>query len=85
MAFGMENQKAPSSEATFEKAFALLQEIVKKMESGTLPMEEALKCFEEGVKQTRFCQESLTAAELKVQQLLKITADGKIETKKFEE
>ncbi len=81
----MENQKNATPDPSFEKSFATLQELVKKMESGTLPMEEALKCFEEGVKQTRFCQESLTAAEQKVQQLLKITTDGKIETKKFEE
>ncbi len=81
----MENQKNATPELSFEKSFALVQERVKKMESGTLPMEDALKCFEEGVKQTRFCQESLTTAEQKVQQLLKITTDGKIETKKFEE
>lgn len=74
-----------SLDQTFEKSFTQLQELVKKMESGSLPMEEALKGFEEGVRLTRICQESLTAAEQKVQQLLKISTDGKIETKKFEE
>jgi len=81
----MEKQKDAALDQSFEKSFAQLQELVKKMESGTMPMEEALKSFEEGVKLTRFCQESLTSAEQKVQQLLKITADGKAETKKFEE
>lgn len=81
----MEKQKEAPSEQSFEKSFAQLQELVKKMESGTLPMEDALKAFEEGVRLTRFCQESLTSADQKVQQLLKITTDGKVETKKFEE
>lgn len=70
---------------TFEKAFSQLQEIVKKLESGELSLEESLKAFEEGVKFTRFCQDSLSSAEQKVEQLLKITAEGKTETKPFQE
>ncbi len=74
-----------SNDLTFEKAFVQLQELVKKLEGGTLPLEESLKAFEEGVRLTRHCQESLTSAELKVEQLLKIGADGKTQTKPFEE
>jgi exodeoxyribonuclease VII small subunit len=73
------------NELSFEKAFAQLQELVKKLEGGTLPLEESLKAFEEGVRLTRHCQESLSAAELKVEQLMKIGADGKTQTKPFEE
>lgn len=73
------------TELSFEKAFAQLQELVKKLEGGTLPLEESLKAFEEGVRLTRHCQESLSAAELKVEQLMKIGADGKTQTKPFEE
>ncbi|MBS1963398.1 MAG: exodeoxyribonuclease VII small subunit [Bdellovibrionales bacterium] len=74
-----------ATDLPFEKAFAQLQELVKKLEGGTLPLEESLKAFEEGVRLTRQCQESLSAAELKVEQLLKIGADGKTQTKPFEE
>jgi len=70
---------------TFENAFSQLQEIVKKLESGELSLEESLKAFEDGVKYTRFCQDSLSSAEQKVEQLLKITAEGKTETKPFQE
>lgn len=76
---------AQTPELPFEKAFAQLQELVKKLEGGTLPLEESLKAFEEGVRLTRQCQESLASAELKVEQLLKVGADGKPQTKPFEE
>jgi exodeoxyribonuclease VII small subunit len=74
-----------TNELSFEKAFVQLQELVKKLEGGTLPLEDSLKAFEEGVRLTRHCQESLTSAELKVEQLLKIGVDGKTHTKPFEE
>ncbi len=73
------------SEPTFESAFSQLQELVKKLEGGTLPLEESLKAFEEGVRLTRLCQESLSKAEQKVEQLMKVGADGKVQTKPFEE
>ena len=73
------------NDLSFEKAFAQLQELVKSLEGGSLPLEESLKAFEEGVRLTRHCQESLSAAELKVEQLLKVGADGKTQTKRFEE
>lgn len=75
----------PSDILPFEKAFSLLQELVKKIEGGTLPLEDSLQAFEEGVKLTRLCQASLASAELKVEQLMKIGADGKAQTKPFEE
>jgi exodeoxyribonuclease VII small subunit len=77
----------PSNEAqpSFEKSFSQLQELVKKLEGGALSLEDSLKAFEEGVRLTRFCQESLSSAELKVEQLVKIGADGKPQTKPFEE
>lgn len=73
------------SEPTFESAFSQLQELVKKLEGGNLPLEESLKAFEEGVRLTRLCQESLSKAEQKVEQLMKVGADGKVQTKPFAE
>lgn len=77
----------PKNDATmnFEKSFSQLQEVVKKLESGELSLEDSLKAFEEGVRHTRFCQESLASAEQKVEQLVKITTEGKTETKPFQD
>lgn len=68
----------------FEK-LSRLEEIVTKMESGNLPLEESLKLFEEGVKNSRECQKQLTEAEEKVKILLKVDAQGKAQTQNFEE
>jgi len=67
----------------FEAAIEQLQDAVKKLESGELSLEDALKQFEEGVKLTRICQEYLVAAEQKVDQLLKINAEGHPVTQRF--
>ncbi len=47
-----------------------LEILVSKMESGDLSLEESLKAFEKGVYLTRFCQDRLQKAELKVQELI---------------
>jgi len=54
----------------FEDALEKLEGIVKKMESGDLPLDEALKTFEEGIKLIRFCQDKLDDAERRAEILL---------------
>ena len=53
-----------------EKSLADLENIVEELESGELPLEKAMKKFEEGVKLTRNCQAALKEAEQKVEILL---------------
>jgi exodeoxyribonuclease VII small subunit len=53
-----------------EKSLADLEELVEELESGDLPLEKALKKFEEGIKLTRGCQAALKEAEQKVEVLL---------------
>ena len=67
----------------FEKKLGRLEEIVGKMESGNLPLEESLKLFEEGVKNARECQKQLADAEEKVKLLIKVETDGTAVTKDF--
>ena len=59
------------SDFNFEKALQELEELIEKMETGNLSLEESLKYFERGVVLTRNCQQALTEAEQKVQILLK--------------
>ena len=54
-----------------EKSLAELEELVEELESGDLPLEKAMKKFEEGIKLTRGCQTALKEAEQKVEILLK--------------
>jgi exodeoxyribonuclease VII small subunit len=54
-----------------EKSLADLEDIVEELESGDLPLENAMKKFEDGIKLTRACQTALKEAEQKVEILLK--------------
>jgi exodeoxyribonuclease VII small subunit len=68
----------------FEKKLGRLEEIVAKMESGDLSLEDSLKMFEEGVKLSRECNTQLQAAEQKVKVLLSVDAQGQATTEDFE-
>jgi len=71
-----------SSSANFEQSLQKLESLVKNLESGSLPLEDALKAFQEGVGLVKQCQTLLSQAEQKVEILTKANADG-IETKNF--
>ncbi|MBV34007.1 MAG: exodeoxyribonuclease VII small subunit [Rickettsiales bacterium] len=55
-----------SSKTNFETQLTELESIVDQLESGELPLEDALKVFEKGVKLSRQCQQLLSEAEQKV-------------------
>lgn len=59
----------------FESNLKSLEEIVAKLESGDLTLDQALTLFEEGVKISRHCNSKLEEAERKVEMLIK-SADG---------
>lgn len=58
-------------EITFEKAMGRLEEIVRTLEEGSLPLEQSLKVFEEGMKLAQFCSGKLDEAQKKVTMLIK--------------
>lgn len=60
----------------FEEALGRLDETLAALESGQLPLEDALRLFEEGVRLTQRCQELLDSAELRVQRLRAVTGEG---------
>ena len=64
---------------TFEKAMNKLEKIVQDLESTDLPLEEAIKKFEEGVQLSKFCSEKLDETEKKITILLKDQNDRVIE------
>ena len=47
------------SEPSFEKDLEQLERIVEELESGKLPLDSALKRYEEGVRLTRRCEKAL--------------------------
>jgi exodeoxyribonuclease VII small subunit len=73
----------PQRKGEFERSLVRLEEVVKRLESADLSLDEAMSLFEEGVKLSRECQKKLEEAEGKVEILLK-KADGKIVPAPFE-
>jgi len=67
----------------FEKALQQLEKIVNRMESGELGLEESLNQFEQGIKLAKNCQDTLTDAESRVEQL--IEKNGLQQTIPFED
>lgn len=57
-------------EFNLEKSLSDLESLVEELERGDLPLEQAMKKFEEGIKLTRGCQTALKDAEQKVEILL---------------
>ena len=72
-----------TKEMKFETALDKLEEIVRKLEEGDLPLDDSLKMFEEGVKLARFCGSRLDVAERKIEILMK-NEEGRIEPAPFE-
>lgn len=62
-----------------EASLESLENLVERMESGELSLEESLKAFEEGVRLTRQCQQSLEQAEQQVRVLLEHSEDAEPE------
>ncbi|HWR09967.1 exodeoxyribonuclease VII small subunit [Sporomusa sp.] len=54
----------------FEDALGKLEVIVKQLEAGELPLEEALDRFGEGISFAKLCFERLNAAEAQVDKIL---------------
>ncbi|MCE3235946.1 MAG: exodeoxyribonuclease small subunit [Vampirovibrio sp.] len=73
------------SNPSFSEASEALDGIVERFRSESLPLEEALKLFEQGVQHIKVCQSKLTDARGRVEELVKtLQADGESVTRPFE-
>jgi exodeoxyribonuclease VII small subunit len=66
----------------FEECLQRLEEVVNQLERGDVPLEQALKLFEEGVQLSNGCRKELEEAEGKVEILLK--QSGKLQAEPFD-
>ncbi|MFS2222442.1 exodeoxyribonuclease VII small subunit [Pantoea sp. B65] len=70
--------KKSEQPASFETSLQQLEQIVTRLESGDLPLEEALTEFERGVQLARAGQQKLQQAEQRVQILLSDDKDAEL-------
>ena len=62
---------------TFEQSLKQLEQIVHELESGDLPLEQAIKKFEEGMELSKFCSQKLEETERRITVLMQ-TSSGEI-------
>ena len=67
---------------TFEQSMKQLEQIVQELESGDLPLEKAIKKFEEGIQLTKLCAKKLDETEKKITLLVQ-DEEGNIEESPF--
>jgi len=65
------------AEMSFEEALAALENVVKNLEGGQVPLEKSIDLYERGEALRRHCEDRLKAAELRVE---KIVAEGETAT-----
>jgi exodeoxyribonuclease VII small subunit len=68
-------------EIGFERAMEQLETIVAKLESGDVPLEQAIELFQEGMRLSRICSQKLESVERKIEMLLE--EDGQTVKKPF--
>ncbi|MFP4307089.1 MAG: exodeoxyribonuclease VII small subunit [Desulfococcaceae bacterium] len=73
-----------TAKPTFEKAMQQLEEIVTELETGDLPLEKAMKKFEEGIALSRYCTEKLDETERRITLLME-GPDGEVASQPFQE
>ena len=71
------NQLEPKS---FEESLKALEEIVRGLEQGTLPLEQSLEQYSQATRYLKFCYERLSQAEKSVQLLRGVEPDGTAKT-----
>jgi exodeoxyribonuclease VII small subunit len=56
---------------SFEASLEALEQIVRQLESGDLPLEKSLELFEQGIRLSRECQDRLSQAERRIEVLMR--------------
>lgn len=72
-----------SSKISFEAAMEKLEQQVRRLESGSITLDEALSSFEEAVKLVKICNEKLDTAERKIR-ILTESSDGTVTDAPFD-
>ncbi len=73
---------ASNKEHSFEHAMSELEAITRKLETGNLELDEAIKLYEKGSELTKLCEKKLNSAKLKVEKIVK-SADGSVKLEEF--
>ena len=68
---------------TFETAMKQLEQIVQDLETGDMPLEKAIKKFEEGIQISKYCSEKLDESEKRITLLMRDSDGEKVSETPF--
>ncbi len=83
MRLPLEQNPEQGETLTFEQAMARLEEIVRLLESGELPLDETIRLYEEGQRLRQFCEQKLNEAEKRIK-MVTLADNGTIKVNEFE-
>lgn len=78
-------QQSSGEPSGFEQSLAALEQIVRDLEEGKIPLSEALARYEQGVKLLRQCYQLLEHAERRISLLTRVTPEGEAIVANFED
>ena len=61
------SESATPASQSFEEAMERLETVVAEMENSKLPLEDLIRCYEEGTRLVKVCNERLAAAEQRIE------------------
>jgi exodeoxyribonuclease VII small subunit len=76
--------EAALANGTFEEVFAALEEVVARLETGQLALQESVACFELGMRLAERCERHLDEAELRISRLERIADNLEEEGPEYE-
>ena len=77
-----QTENGAGQEMTFEQALARLEQVVRQLESGNVPLDDLMKLYDEGNALIRFCSDKLSNAEKKIK--LVQEKNGAVTTEDFD-
>ena len=72
----MAEEQSQISEMSFEQALRELEGVVRKLESGDVPLDDSITLYERGEELRKACQARLDAAQARIEKIVQ-GADGK--------
>ncbi|MFC0014776.1 MULTISPECIES: exodeoxyribonuclease VII small subunit [Allobacillus] len=66
-----EESKTANEELNFEQAMEQLEEIVRALEEGDVPLEKAIELYKKGMELSKICNHKLTSVEKEMTQIMK--------------
>lgn len=81
----MKRKPAKAEIQDFELSLENLKAIVSQLENGKLTLGESLQRYEEGIKFLKQCHAALNSAQMKIEQLVRLDENGRLQSKPFDD